>query len=161
MWEPQYDYLEHHGIRGQRWGVRRYQNPDGSLTPEGKARRDKYAERIIADINKGNLNLKSRGYDPFSLKGSLSKGYILKSADKDKKLKRAKDELLKHPSSKKAEEAYQTESVRFVDRLLGERRDALISFNNQRAREYIAYNFFNVKLQDIAKIDQKEDDANE
>lgn len=31
-------YLEHFGIQGQKWGVRRYQNPDGSLTEEGKAR---------------------------------------------------------------------------------------------------------------------------
>ena len=32
------DYLMHHGILGQKWGIRRYQNPDGSLTAEGKAR---------------------------------------------------------------------------------------------------------------------------
>lgn len=32
------NYLAHFGILGQKWGVRRYQNPDGSLTPEGKAR---------------------------------------------------------------------------------------------------------------------------
>ena len=32
------DHLEHHGILGQKWGVRRYQNKDGSLTAEGKAR---------------------------------------------------------------------------------------------------------------------------
>lgn len=31
-------YLAHHGIKGMRWGVRRYQNPDGSLTPEGRLR---------------------------------------------------------------------------------------------------------------------------
>lgn len=30
--------LEHHGIKGQRWGVRRYQNADGSLTAVGKKR---------------------------------------------------------------------------------------------------------------------------
>ena len=29
--------LHHHGIIGQKWGERRYQNPDGSLTPEGRA----------------------------------------------------------------------------------------------------------------------------
>ena len=30
--------LYHHGIKGQKWGVRRYQNPDGSLTDEGRKR---------------------------------------------------------------------------------------------------------------------------
>lgn len=30
--------LTHHGIKGQKWGVRRYQNSDGSLTPAGKKR---------------------------------------------------------------------------------------------------------------------------
>lgn len=29
------DYLAHHGVKGQHWGVRRYQNKDGSLTVEG------------------------------------------------------------------------------------------------------------------------------
>ena len=30
--------LQHHGIKGQKWGVRRFQNTDGSLTAEGKKR---------------------------------------------------------------------------------------------------------------------------
>lgn len=30
--------LYHHGIKGMRWGIRRYQNKDGSLTPAGKRR---------------------------------------------------------------------------------------------------------------------------
>ena len=32
------NYLAHHGVKGQRWGVRRFQNPDGSLTEKGKRR---------------------------------------------------------------------------------------------------------------------------
>lgn len=32
--------LCHHGIKGQKWGVRRFQNEDGSLTPAGKKRYD-------------------------------------------------------------------------------------------------------------------------
>ena len=32
------EFIYHHGIKGQKWGVRRYQNEDGSLTNAGKKR---------------------------------------------------------------------------------------------------------------------------
>ena len=35
------DELYHHGIKGQKWGVRRYQNADGTLTAAGKKRLSK------------------------------------------------------------------------------------------------------------------------
>lgn len=38
--------LYHHGIQGQKWGVRRYQNPDGTLTDEGRKRYGIYGDRM-------------------------------------------------------------------------------------------------------------------
>lgn len=38
--------LAHHGIKGQRWGVRRYQNEDGSRTEVGRRRRSEIASVV-------------------------------------------------------------------------------------------------------------------
>ena len=42
--------LYHHGVKGQKWGVRRYQNSDGSLTDNGKKR----VAKLNAKINKAD-----------------------------------------------------------------------------------------------------------
>ena len=34
--QPYPNELYHHGIKGQKWGVRRFQNPDGTFTEAGK-----------------------------------------------------------------------------------------------------------------------------
>ena len=50
--------LYHHGIKGQKWGVRRFQNADGSLTNAGKNR---YNENYSAEQRKRDQSVYSRG----------------------------------------------------------------------------------------------------
>jgi len=45
------EYLEHHGIKGMRWGVRRFQNKDGTLTAAGKRRYDVDIEKAKARVD--------------------------------------------------------------------------------------------------------------
>ena len=60
--------LYHHGIKGQKWGVRRYQNEDGSLTEAGKRR---YRHQLY--LNKDGI-LNERGVKNYiNKKGQLTK----------------------------------------------------------------------------------------
>ena len=58
--------LYHHGIKGMKWGVRRYQNKDGSLTAAGKKR----AKTIDSDIER------------YSSRGTKAEGKFLKLYEK-------------------------------------------------------------------------------
>lgn len=51
--EESEDFIEHHGIKGMKWGVRRFQNADGSLTQEGIAR---YGSKNIKRAKTANLD---------------------------------------------------------------------------------------------------------
>lgn len=56
------DHLEHHGIKGQQWGIRRFQNEDGTLTAEGRERYniDDPKEATRAVTNAYNRYLRAR-----------------------------------------------------------------------------------------------------
>lgn len=50
-----YGYLAHHGIKGQKWGIRRYENEDGTLTALGKMRyKTSYLEKNPKRYKTGN-----------------------------------------------------------------------------------------------------------
>lgn len=55
--------LYHHGILGQKWGIRRYQNSDGSLTPAGKKR---YSVESIRNGARKKANSVKNSYNNLS-----------------------------------------------------------------------------------------------
>lgn len=58
------DYLAHHGIKGMKWGIRRFQNEDGTRTPEGLKRYSKATRRNIKramESNDGKWYIRKRG----------------------------------------------------------------------------------------------------
>ena len=67
-------YLAHHGIKGQKWGIRRFQNPDGSLTEVGKQRYLKAATDYL-DPKAKRINVKYTNNNGKSYYLNTTEGY--------------------------------------------------------------------------------------
>lgn len=100
------EYLEHHGVLGQKWGVRRFQNTDGSLTAEGKrrvyaqgadggyeSRNNRYKRSIEGAKYEKDIARNQKKLDKAYAKGNEKK--IAKYELADKILKKNKDIMLK------------------------------------------------------------------
>lgn len=73
-------YLVHYGAKGQKWGIRKYQNEDGTLTAEGKLRYRKsgyrdWSSKSSADKGDALIDRANKGhpYDPYYRKVSRAK----------------------------------------------------------------------------------------
>ena len=71
------NYLIHHGIKGQRWGVRRFQNEDGTYTAAGKRRysSDEESDDALKSQDWNNLysQIQNKKKNSASLKKKLQK----------------------------------------------------------------------------------------
>ena len=150
--------LYHHGVKGQKWGVRRYQNKDGSLTPEGQKRLAKSLKRDYKRNYQYSYPFKtSKTYDE-KLRGHV------KSAITDEDKKRITDAkktwLSKQKEADKAEEALYDLAEKFGKEYYDEeiRKNARY-YDTPRAkeklREYSIYDY------GIEKAEQSRPDLHE
>lgn len=91
--------LYHHGILGQKWGVRRYQNSDGSLTDEGRKRygiTDEKIEKMAARAEKQGDKLAKRAKKVAEKNGiDISEKPTTKQESKIKLPKEIEDDIAK------------------------------------------------------------------
>ena len=79
--------LYHHGIKGQKWGVRRFQNKDGSLTPAGERRYDNPSDQV-------NSNSKNKSIHRIKLEDSYIKKGMSKQEAERAASRRIKTEII-------------------------------------------------------------------
>ena len=118
---PISDELYHHGIKGQKWGIRRYQNEDGTLTEAGKA-------RYGGDITKASGKFVKK-----QVRAAIKSG-SLKNADKI--AKKVGDEVMKTEEGKRFTEL--TEKYSKAAKDLSELYGREVSYNlyGEQAIEY-------------------------
>ena len=100
--------LYHHGILGMKWGVRRFQNKDGSLTSDGKRHLEQNSK-----AKQGN-NKKKKGY-------TTNKGKSINELSDDelrKRINRLELEKRYEALSKKEQKAKMFDGKRFVTQVL-------------------------------------------
>ena len=109
------EFLEHSGIKGMKWGVRRYQNKDGTLTPEGKIRYGK-GDGESNDSKKESDDSKPR-YDSGTKSYKKSDTRHLTDEELTRRVKRLTQENNYRDQLKKAKEADMSKRQKLVQKI--------------------------------------------
>lgn len=113
--------LYHHGVKGQKWGVRRYQNEDGTLTAEGRSRYDidengKVSNRLLKSANINRKDAAEIRKAAANAKTEKARKDLLDSADALERLAEQQEAKVKAKYDK-YEKQLDEESRRFTNKI--------------------------------------------
>lgn len=107
---PAGDELYHYGVKGMHWGIRRYQNKNGSLTSEGRAHMNEWKQKEIARRSKGYYKIEKK-LDKRAAKLLLKRNkFITKKKNTDK----INEKIAKHATNLKINNALQKAEVKKI-----------------------------------------------
>lgn len=133
-------YLEHHGIKGMKWGIRRFQNEDGTLTPEGKERyksimsggkskaADEFYRKAVAKDSIDNF---------LDLRSSLPVQHAVSKLRNDSEKYYEKKEETNRQREKLIREGYDKLSAEEKDRYVNKAIKACIEYNKNYYEDHL------------------------
>lgn len=141
------EVLAHHGVKGMHWGIRRYQNPDGSLTAAGRRRMEKSDRRRVRDAR-----FESKAID----RERKTTERLLKKAEK--KYNKIKDSTKDTKHNRKIEDRYNVAKKldEKVAKKQSEQYKKAISLTNDYVKQYGDKKIKDLRLDKNGRIDDHE-----
>ena len=142
----QEEYLAHHGVIGQKWGVRRYQNYDGSLTALGRKHRG-LSEKSSKAVRTVEKAIKKRRAEKQAIreearKESRARAVELETERQAQRHQKLKEDIRRNPRNmyKYRDQLTKEEAKELIEQIEWDRKMADIRFDeyrrfNSRAKE--------------------------